>query len=186
MIGVAHADYAALHRLSPAVKELQRLAVQHGIDDIFQDNGGKVLEVCLILNLRLLPGRLGNDLVDEATGTEFELKTLNITKTESFTTHHHLNPAILEKYRKVEWLFAVYNGIELCSIRRMRPADLEPWFERWMEKFKAGVGRPLNNPKIPLAFVQRHGELVFDSAPSGVPYWFLEAIACSGNTALKD
>jgi hypothetical protein len=40
-----HDDYARLLEIWPAVQEYQALATQHGIDDIFQDNGGKLLQV---------------------------------------------------------------------------------------------------------------------------------------------
>jgi hypothetical protein len=40
-----HPDFAVLQRLFPAVRELQQLADKHGIDDIFQDNGGKILQL---------------------------------------------------------------------------------------------------------------------------------------------
>jgi len=50
-----HKDIEILDRLFPAIREYQRLASAHGIDDIFldngQDNGGKLLQTLLILNL---------------------------------------------------------------------------------------------------------------------------------------
>ena len=58
--------------LLPAVREYQALAMTHGINDIFQDNGGKLLQVILTLGLTVLPGREGNDAVD-ADGREYEL-----------------------------------------------------------------------------------------------------------------
>ena len=38
-----HPDWEKLEALMPAVREFQALAAEHGIDDIFQDNGGKIL-----------------------------------------------------------------------------------------------------------------------------------------------
>ena len=38
-----HPDWTRLEKLMPAVREFQALATAHGIDDIFQDNGGKIL-----------------------------------------------------------------------------------------------------------------------------------------------
>jgi hypothetical protein len=73
-------DFTKLQKLFPAIRELQQLADAHGIDDIFQDNGGKILQLCLCLGIKVLPGREGNDAVDETTGGEFELKTLNFRK----------------------------------------------------------------------------------------------------------
>jgi Restriction endonuclease PvuII len=57
--------------------------------------------VLLITGLKNLEGREGNDAVDEA-GHEFELKSVNLSLTKSFSTDHHLNPEILKKYRAVE------------------------------------------------------------------------------------
>ena len=37
----SHPDAELLRRLFPAVREYQKLAMKHGIPDIFQDNGGK-------------------------------------------------------------------------------------------------------------------------------------------------
>jgi hypothetical protein len=100
----SHPDAEQLKKLFPAIRQFQWLATVHGIPDIFQDNGGKILQVCLILGLTVLKAREGNDAVD-ADGNEFELKTVNVLRTDQFTTHHHLNPVIIAKYRKVDWIF---------------------------------------------------------------------------------
>lgn len=155
-----HKDHKQLERLLPFIREYQTLAVKHGISDIFQDNGGKLLQVLLITGLRILPGRLGNDAVDES-GVEYELKSVNIELTSSFSTHHHLNPTILKKYRETEWIFAIYSGIELASIYQLRPSNLEfPYFARWEAKWN-DTKRDINNPKIPVKFVQKHGQLIY-------------------------
>ncbi len=46
-----HADWDRLETLMPAVREFQALAREHGIDDVFQDNGGKILQMLLALGL---------------------------------------------------------------------------------------------------------------------------------------
>ena len=125
----AHADTAALEKLWPAIREYQALATKHGIRDIFQDNGGKLLQVLLITGLLAMDSREGNDARD-ADGNEYELKSVNTLLTQSFSTHHHMNPVILAKYRKVVWIFAVYQGIELQAIYRMTPERLEPYFTK--------------------------------------------------------
>ncbi len=155
-----HPDWQELKRLFPAVQVYQELAAKHGIDDIFQDNGGKLLQVLLITGLEILPGREGNDARD-ADGNEYELKSVNVLKTRSFSTHHHLNPVIIDKYRKVDWIFAVYEGIELLEIYRLTPTDLEPFYMIWETKWHATSGKDLNNPKIPLSYVRAHGQLVY-------------------------
>lgn len=68
-----HPDAKLLKKLFPAVRKYQKLAMKHGIPDIFQDNGGKILQVCLILGLVVLKSREGNDAVDSE-GYEYELK----------------------------------------------------------------------------------------------------------------
>ena len=155
-----HADKKKLDRIWPSIVEYQKLASKHGIDDIFQDNGGKILQVLLITGLRRVAGREGNDAVDDD-GQEYELKSVNIALTKSFSTHHHMNPTIIAKYRKVPWIFAVYRGIELLEIYRLEPIDMEPWYRKWEDKWHADGGKDINNPKVPLSYVREHGSQLF-------------------------
>jgi Restriction endonuclease PvuII len=154
-----HPDKAILDELFPHIRHYQELASKHGIHDIFQDNGGKLLQVLLVLGLKALPGREGNDAVDDE-GNEYELKSVNTLLTKSFSTHHHMNSIIIAKYRKVDWIFAVYEGIELKAIYRLTPADLESFFSKWEDKLNSGISH-LNNPKIPLKFVVEKGQLYY-------------------------
>jgi hypothetical protein len=154
-----HPDKAILEELFPYIRQYQELASKHGIHDIFQDNGGKLLQVLLTLGLKALPGREGNDAVDDE-GNEYELKSVNTRLTRTFSTHHHMNSTIIAKYRKVDWFFAVYEGIELKAIYRLTPTALEPFFAKWEVKLRAGATH-LNNPKISLKFVAEHGELFY-------------------------
>lgn len=163
----SHPDTRLLKRLFPAVRKYQKLAMKHGIPDIFQDNGGKILQVCLILGLTVLQAREGNDAVD-ADGNEYELKTINLLRTDQFTTHHHLNPVIIEKYRKVDWIFATYEAIELKEILLLKPPAMEYWYSRWSEKWVADGNRDINNPKVPLAYVRRHGALLYSSVGENI------------------
>ena len=155
-----HADMAEMERLFPYIREYQALASKHGIGDIFQDNGGKLLQLLLVTGLRCIGSREGNDAVD-AEGKEYELKSVNVLLTKSFSTHHHMNPVILAKYRQVDWLLAIYEGIELQEIYRMKPAMLEPYFSSWEKKWHESGGKDINNPKIPVKFVVQHGELIY-------------------------
>jgi hypothetical protein len=159
-----HPDKTKLDALFPAVRDYQALAAKHGIKDIFQDNGGKLLQVILTLGLTVLLGREGNDARDE-TGREYELKSVNIDLQKQVSTHHHLNPAILGKYRQVDWIFAVYRNIELISIYFMAPLDLEPLFGRWEKKWHDDGGKDINNPKILLDFVVKNGRLLYGEVP---------------------
>ena len=89
------------------------------------------------------------------------MKSVNTLLTQSFSTHHHMNPTILAKYRQVDWVFAVYEGIELQAIYLTKPAGLEPYFSKWEQKWHSSGGKDINNPKIPVNFVVERGELIY-------------------------
>ena len=133
-----------LNRLFPYIRKYQKLAREVAdIEDIFQDNGGKLLQVLLVTDLKnLTDSREGNDARDK-NGNEYELKSVNTQLTKSFSTNHHLNPKIIEKYRKVDWVFAVYDDIELLEIYLMTPEMLEPFYSKWELHYKE-VGKDLN------------------------------------------
>lgn len=156
-----HPDKQLLDTLFPHIRQYQALAEKHGINDIFQDNGGKLLQVILTTSLEVLPGREGNDARDAA-GNEYELKSVNALLTKSFSTHHHMNPTIIAKYRKVDWVFAVYKGIELQQIFLLTPEQMETFYTKWEKKWHDDGGKDINNPKIPLSYVQNNGKLIFE------------------------
>jgi len=156
------ADLERLRAAFTGLREMQQLANEYGVNDILQDNGGKVLQVLILLGLQISPGREGNDAVDDE-GNEYELKTVNrsLRKNAGITTHHHLTKDILDKYRAVKaWYIAFYEGIELKEIWKVLPEHLEEKFNEW--ETKAESQGPINNPKIPIRFVHK-GELVYSS-----------------------
>ncbi|WP_341815014.1 helix-turn-helix domain-containing protein [Wolbachia endosymbiont (group A) of Chalcis sispes] len=153
-------DRKCLKDIFPHIRKYQEFAVKHGINDIFQDNGGKILQVLLLTGLTILPAREGNDAIDEY-GNEYELKSVNALLTKSFSTHHHMNPTIIAKYRKVDWIFAIYEGIELKEIYKLTPQDLEPYYITWEKKWHDTGGKDINNPKIPLKYVRDKGKLLY-------------------------
>ena len=157
-----HPDKQLLDALFPHIRQYQALAEKHGINDIFQDNGGKLLQVILTTSLEVLPGREGNDARDAA-GNEYELKSVNTSLTKSFSTHHHMNPVIIAKYRQVDWIFAVYQGIELQQIFLLTPEQMESFYAKWEKKWHDDGGKDINNPKIPLSYVQNNGRLIFEA-----------------------
>jgi len=163
---VAYSAIEIFNLIYPSLQMLQDLATKNGINDIFQDNGGKLLQVLLITGLASLPGREGNDAVD-IDGNEYELKSVNVSLTKSFSTHHHMNPVIIEKYRKVDWIFAVYRGIEILEIYKLNPENLEPYYKNWEAKWHKDGGKDINNPKIPLKYVREVGTLLYESDGSG-------------------
>jgi hypothetical protein len=168
MTTASHPDFQKLLQLWAHVEEYQNLAKKHGIDDIFQDNGGKLLQVLLLLNLKILPGREGNDAVD-ATGQEYELKSVNVELVRGFSTHHHMNPIIIAKYRKVPWIFAMYRHITLQSVYKLEPKDMEHWYTKWEEKWHGDGGKDINNPKVPVTYVIEHGTLLYGNKPRLTP-----------------
>lgn len=164
---VSHPDLTLLNQLLPTIREYQELATRHGINDIFQDNGGKLLQVLLVTGLQVISGREGNDARDSE-GREYELKSINVSlTTKSFSTHHHINQRIIDKYRQVDWMFAVYEGIELQSIYKMIPQQLEKYFSKWEQKYRR-ENKDINNPKIPMSYVKEQGELVFPQPSSNI------------------
>ena len=82
---LSHVHHEDTKSLVNGFLQLNKLGLKHGIDDIFQDNGCKLLQVLLLTGLQTLPGRLGNDAVDEH-GNEYEIKTVNVKKTKNFST----------------------------------------------------------------------------------------------------
>jgi hypothetical protein len=154
-------DLKEMKALFPYIRKYQQLAEKYSIRDIFQDNGGKTLQILLISGLQALPGREGNDAIDE-NGQEYELKSVNTLLSKSFSTHHHMNPAIIAKYRSVPWIFAIYEDIELRRIYRLNPSEMEHWYSLWEKKWYDDGRKDINNPKIPLSYVEKNGILIFD------------------------
>lgn len=151
------------------VEALSELGREYGIDDIFQDNGAKILQQVIYMNFKAMMKREGNDAIDE-NGLEWELKSCNSEKVSGISTHHHLNHVILAKYRKVPWMFSLYKHSVLQEMYMMSPQQLEPIFTQWENKLNGGVGLDgkkvaprdsINNPKIPISFVTKNGTKVY-------------------------
>ena len=157
-----HPDKERMDKLFPYVRKYQALAMKHGIGDIFQDNGGKLLQIALVTGLQLSNSREGNDAKD-TDGKEYELKSVNILLTKSFSTHHHMNPTIIAKYRMVDWVFAVYEAIELKEIYLLTPNQMEPFYAKWESKWHGDGRKDINNPKIPLTYVKTNGKQIYIS-----------------------
>lgn len=152
-----------LEKIWDSLHDLSDLAKEHGIEDIFQDNGAKVLQQLIYLNMVILPGREGNDAVS-ASGLEWEMKSINLeTSASGFSTNHHTTLDIIAKYRKVPWTFAIYHGITLTEMYVMTPDMLEPIYQHWETKLQ--TMSHLNNPKIPVKFVRENGVLVYPIDP---------------------
>lgn len=162
-----------LNELIPYIRKYQELAKETcDIDDIFQDNNGKLLQLLLVTGLHnMTESREGNDAQDYF-GNEYEIKTCNTKLVSSFSTNHHLNQVILDKYRQTTWVFALYDNIELTHIYVMQPEDLTVHFDKWQKKIdeetlKNENYKGINNPKIPIKFVKKHGKLIYENLDKG-------------------
>jgi hypothetical protein len=160
---VSHPDLAEFYRIFPHVRELQVLASKHGIDDIFQDNGAKILQVLLLLDMAAIPGREGHDATD-GEGRQYEMKSVNTALQDAVTTHHHLTLDLIEGYRPVEWIFALYNNIELEKVFILSPKDMEPWYQKWTWMLRQPNRTHINNPKVSIWFIILYGQLLYDTA----------------------
>ena len=153
-------DKTAVDILWKQLGTLQEIAEEFGISNIFQDNGAEILQQLIYLNMKAVPGREGNDGID-INGCEWEMKSIDISKgNKGITTNHHLNTAIIEKYKTVPWSIALYDGIILKKIYVIGSDQLQPIFDNWELKLK--TRNSLNNPKIPLKFIQDNGILIYE------------------------
>jgi hypothetical protein len=72
-----------------------------------------------------------------------------------------MNPVIIKKYRKVNWIFAIYHGIELREIYQLAPKQMEHYYKIWGAKWRVEK-KDINNPKIPLSYVRNVGKLMYN------------------------
>lgn len=152
-------DKTSVDILWRQLETLQSIAKEFGISNIFQDNGAEILQQLIYLNMKAVPGREGNDGVD-INGCEWEMKSLDISKGNAgITTNHHLNHAIIKKYKTVPWSVALYDGIILKKIYIISNQQLQPMFDKWEAELETRDS--LNNPKIPLSFIEQHGILIY-------------------------
>lgn len=152
-------DKTSVDILWRQLSTLQEIAEDFGIKNIFQDNGAEILQQLIYLNMKAVPGREGNDGVD-INGCEWEMKSIDISKGNTgITTNHHLNHSIIEKYKTVPWSIAFYDGITLKKIYIVGSEQLEPLFAKWEKALEHRDS--LNNPKIPLKYIEEHGILIY-------------------------
>lgn len=147
------------------LRGLEELACVYKISDIAQDNNLKLLQTLVLFDFQNQPGREGCDAIDRY-GHAWELKTVNIDLTSSFSTNHHTNLERIEAFRQERWLFSVYRGIALQEVYAVSPINLEEYFTKWELSVRQKIAEHtenahLNNPKIPLSVVRRVGISVF-------------------------
>src|SRR3546814_6977497 len=92
--------------------------------------------------------------------TAYEMRISDWSSDVCSSDLHHVNVPIINKYRKVCWVFAIYEGIEIRRAYFMPPGSLEAYFRKWESKW-IEEQKDINNPKIPLTFITEHGELVY-------------------------
>jgi hypothetical protein len=145
--------------------EIEKLARVYEINDIAQDNNLKLLQTLVLFDFQNQPGREGSDAIDRY-GNTWELKTVNIDLTNSFSTNHHTNLERISVFRQERWLFSAYRGIFLQEVFAVSPISLEEYFTKWEETVRKKIkgnneNAHLNNPKIPLKFVRQVGIKVY-------------------------
>ena len=153
--------------------DLQAIATERGIHNVFADNGYQELVLLTLFGLRKLR-REGNDAADED-GRQYELKTVSRISSDGIpkhslgvTTEHTLTYANIERYRRAYlWIIAVFAQSTPELIYEITPAALEPLFQKWERQLRQQdptdtlERNHINNPKIPLLFIQQHGLLVW-------------------------
>jgi hypothetical protein len=150
---------------------LQSRATTHGIHNVFDDNGYKELLMVTLFGLRKLR-REGDDAID-AQERRYEMKTVaRISsdgvrkKTLSVTTEHTMTMANIARYRAgFMWIVAVFDGPRPEAILEVPSGALEPFFAKWEAILTGADGRGgrdhINNPKIPLGFIESVGMCVW-------------------------
>jgi len=156
-----HPDYRNVAVMTNASNGyLQAIGSRHGISNITQDNGHRVLLLSLAMNVGVLPGRTGNDLRDSSSW-EYELKTCSLESNHPcFTTNHHLNMTIIDKYRKAGFIFALYSRGKLVCAWAVHPDALASHFDKWEKDLLDGKEHH-NNRTIPINHVREVGTLIY-------------------------
>lgn len=67
----------------------------------------------------------------------------------------------------MDWIIAMYEGIEVVEVWRLGTNEMEHWYQVWTAKLAETGKDHLNNPKVPIAYVRQHGELIFKPRAGG-------------------
>ena len=169
---------------------LQEDASAHNIHNVFDDGGYKELLLLTLFNLKKL-SRTGDDAVDEV-GRRYEIKTVarmssgGVRKSNlAVTTEHTLTIDNLQRYRRAHlWIVAVFDQAQPEVIYEITPDALEYYFSNWEQRLlrqkelRVDGGAPvhLNNPKIPLRFIAKHGTRVWPCGAVQLPLRVEEAL----------
>jgi hypothetical protein len=158
---------------------LQAVATKHGIHNVFDDNGYKELLLLTLFGLRKLR-REGDDAID-AQDRRYEMKTVarissdGVRKSSlNVTTEHTMTLANIDRYRRgFMWIVAVFEGPRPEVVYEITPAALEPFFAKWEAILTGSEGAPardhINNPKVPLKFIEACGLRAWPPHPEDEP-----------------
>jgi len=151
-------DFEEMQEALEHLSKFQAIASKHGVHDVFQDNGGRIIQIILALNLKVLPGRTGNDAVDSDLN-QYELKSICVPGGGGFSTSHHLNSKTIEKLKGVSWIFAFFKGNTMVQIYKVPPNKMDKVYRKWVNELK--FKDHLNNPKVSIEFVKTNGSQVW-------------------------
>jgi hypothetical protein len=162
---------------------LQEAATAHRIHNVFDDGGYKELILLTLFNLHKL-SREGDDAEDDQ-GRRYEIKTVarmssaGLRKASlSVTTEHTLTQTNIDRYRKTFlWIVAVFDQAHPEAIYEVTPGELEPYFGKWEAilarqeslRTEGSAVAHINNPKIPLKFIEQVGIRVWPPADVELP-----------------
>ena len=141
-------------------KEFEEFASTFGITNLYKDSNLQQLQQALYLGLHFCSDRQSADATD-CLGDQWELKSLNLGSShKGFSTANPMTQNIIDRYRKSNFAFSIYNGTTLTKIYVTSAEDLECYFERWKNDLQKG--KVLNNPNISLSHVIKTGIKVYD------------------------
>lgn len=147
---------------------LQKEATKENIISVFDDGGFRELLLTKIFGLKKMAGRHGDDGLDEETGNQYELKTVNLIDTKGelrfrpgITTCHHVNDEIIKRYRAVSgFLVGIFYINDPVRIYEVPTKALEPYFTMWENRLKTEKGlEHINNPKFSFVDIINNGIL---------------------------
>jgi hypothetical protein len=165
---------------------LQERATEHNIHNVFDDGGYKELLLLTLFNLTKLE-REGDD-AEDAQGRRYEIKTVARMSSKgarksylSVTTEHTLTQPNIERYRRTFlWIVAVFDQSHPEAIYEIPSARLERYFAKWdaqiVTQLQGGGPDNINNPKIPLSFIERVGTQVWPPQAVRLPRHVQEAL----------
>lgn len=143
-------------------------SILKGIENFSYDVNIKTLNIIATnLNVKVVdllsspPKKRKSDFIVNEQGEPHVIRIVNIDKTNKVDIHYRMNPTVAKLYKRDTWIIAVYNGIELLEIYKLTPKQLNPFYLKWNQKWKADGGKDINNPKIPLSFVKARGRLIY-------------------------